>query len=416
MNQIRLMNMKYLCDKKLCTACGACSIICPRKCIKLVENEFGEKKPVIEESNCIHCKLCAKACHMLNKKLDFVKAERVYAAWSEDKATQLHAASGGIASELYKYALYQNIEVMGTKFTRENGVQFKKICSKEDIAWARDSKYVYSNMVDAFEFYESRLNSENRCIFIGLPCQVAAMRTYLTAKGKSLKNILFVDIICHGVPPYRYLDEHIKKIETFVDKPIKKVTFRHKSSFLLKLYTEEDSCVYSKNMNEDLYFRAFVEGLNYRDNCYHCRYSREDRVSDITIGDYSGLGSMAEWEGEKRMVSVILCNSEKGTLCVKKLVDEMRITAIERPCEEPFNDEIGNPQLHHPSEPHLGRLIFLENYKRTMDFDESAYPVLRRELVKYYIMKPIKTMYTIAASMLSKDQKKKIKKLLGITR
>lgn len=47
-------------------------------------------------------------------------------------------------------------------------------------------------------------------IFIGLPCQVAALRTYLKI---DFRNLILVDIICHGTPPQVYLDEHIHYFE-----------------------------------------------------------------------------------------------------------------------------------------------------------------------------------------------------------
>ena len=198
-------------------------------------------------------------------------------------------------------------------------------------------------------------------------------------------------------------------------KTVKKVTFRYKSNFL-QLFTAEDCCIYSKSMNEDLYFRAFIESLNYRDNCYKCRYSREERVSDITIGDYSGLGKTIEWDDNKEMVSLVMCNTDKGELFVRKLKDEKYITAIERPIEEPFNDVKGNPQLHHPSIPHTGRKKFLEAYIQSKDFDKFVYPVLRNEFISYYAKLPFKMIYRFAINFLSKEQKKKIKRILRITK
>lgn len=408
--------MGYLCETNRCTACGACIEICPRGCIKIVETQYGEKKVEVDEKNCIDCKLCRNACHILNNNITFLKAKKVYAAWSSDNATRIYAASGGVASELYKYALAHEVPVMATKFKRDEGVIFAEVKQDKDLSWARDSKYVFSCLKNAFSYYESQINLEHECIFIGLPCQVSAIKTYLKAKRLNVDNCLFVDIICHGVPPYSYLDEHIRNIEQRTKKLIKKVTFRYKSNYLLQLFTEEDSCVYSKKMDEDLYFRAFIESLNYRDNCYKCRYSREDRVSDITIGDYSGLGKIAEWKDRKEMVSLILCNTIKGESLIHKLKEEKYLTAIERPLDEPYHDMVGNPQLHHPSIPHPGRQKFLAAYLQSKDFDKSVFPILQKEFILYYIIMPFKKVYRFAIGFLSKEQKNKIKKMLKINK
>lgn len=406
--------MNYLCDSDKCTACGACIEVCPSKCIEFRENEFGEKKAYVHSENCIDCKQCARACHITNKQLTYKKAGHVFAAWSADNDIRTNGASGGLASQIYKYAIEKKISVMGTKFTRDEGVVFKEVCRDTDIEWVRDSKYVYSCMLNAFKFYEDRAKSNKRCIFIGLPCQVAAIRTYLESKRISTENCLFVDIICHGVPPYKFLNEHISKWEKVTGNNIKKVTFRYKSNYLLQYYTEEDSCVYKKNMNEDVYFRAFIESLDYRENCYNCHYSKEERVSDLTLGDYSGLGKAAEWEHEVEMVSLILCNTEKGKTFVEELIDGHYIVAFTRPDEEPFLDKVGNPQLHHPSEPHVLRSRFIEEYNSGKNFDDAALNVLRNELIRYYLRKPIVSLKRFAVGFLSKEQKKKIKKLLRI--
>lgn len=40
---------------------------------------------------------------------------------------------------------------------------------------------------------------------------------------------------------------------------------------------------------KDVYLNAFFDGFTYRDSCYICNYACNDRVSDITVGDFWGL-------------------------------------------------------------------------------------------------------------------------------
>ena len=140
-----------------------------RECIKIIETKYGEKADV-DDKNCIECKLCERACHILNKDISFARAQKVFAAWSSDSTTRIRAASGGIASELYKYALANDVPVMATKFSREQGVCFCEVKQDKDLTWARDSKYVFSFLKNAFSYYESQIKKEHYCIFIGLPC------------------------------------------------------------------------------------------------------------------------------------------------------------------------------------------------------------------------------------------------------
>lgn len=65
-------------------------------------------------------------------------------------------------------------------------------------------------MGSTFLDIKNQLKDGYEVIFIGLPCQVAALRTYLKI---DFRNLILVDIICHGTPPQVYLDEHIHYFE-----------------------------------------------------------------------------------------------------------------------------------------------------------------------------------------------------------
>ena len=47
-------------DKKLCSGCGACFNICPKKCIQMQPDMCGFLYPVIDKTRCIGCGLCDK--------------------------------------------------------------------------------------------------------------------------------------------------------------------------------------------------------------------------------------------------------------------------------------------------------------------------------------------------------------------
>lgn len=62
-------------------------------------------------------------------------------------------------------------------------------------------------------------------LFIGLPCQVAAIKNLVritTVKG----NLITVDLVCHGTPPPIYLQQHIKAIELKQKQKFTKCFFR----------------------------------------------------------------------------------------------------------------------------------------------------------------------------------------------
>ena len=64
-----------------CAGCRACETSCPTGAIRVVF-ENGRYRPVVEESKCIHCKLCLDNCPLAD-----VVAERIYSALALDEPT-----------------------------------------------------------------------------------------------------------------------------------------------------------------------------------------------------------------------------------------------------------------------------------------------------------------------------------------
>ena len=46
--------------KNICNGCGVCALVCPKKCIKMVEDTEGFLYPEVDESKCIKCNKCKK--------------------------------------------------------------------------------------------------------------------------------------------------------------------------------------------------------------------------------------------------------------------------------------------------------------------------------------------------------------------
>lgn len=402
-----------LCGKERCTGCGACVERCVNNCIDYVYDEYGTKYAKIDHEKCTNCELCRHVCHV-ESKMEFVFPMKVYAAWSSDTERYSQAASGGVATEIYRYALKYSLFVMGTCFEREKGVFYREIQTESDIQWARDSKYVYSDMSSCFGKYEEQLLSRRKCIFIGLPCQTAALKTYL--EGKRIKldgNLICIDLICHGVPNWQFLNEHLKFIESRKKTVVRKVTFRNPNSdFLMKCYDGKDHLIYRRGMHEDdTYYRAFSVNLDFRDSCYRCRYARNERISDLTIGDYSGLGRLWDYSGNTCPVSVIMVNSGIGQKLVCSMKADRFLEVIERPLAEPASAQ-GNPQLRHPSMPHKNRKRFLKYYKETKKFEYAVKKALLGLFVVYYVSFPMVLFKKLMIRYLPVELKEEIKKRL----
>lgn len=73
-----------------------------------------------------------------------------------------------------------------------------------------------------------------------------------------------------------------------------RLTFRDPAkgteNFALSLYDEKMFVLFLRKF-EDIYQFAYHCMVAYRENCYHCCYANSNRVSDITLSDYKGLGA-----------------------------------------------------------------------------------------------------------------------------
>ena len=77
------------------------------------------------------------------------------------------------------------------------------------------------------------------------------------------------------------------------------------------------------------YILGFLEGLFYRENCYQCKYARPERVSDITLGDYSDSEEkFSKMQNARNGLSKIIVNSQKGMVLLKKSESTLSLSSI----------------------------------------------------------------------------------------
>ncbi|WP_081679540.1 Coenzyme F420 hydrogenase/dehydrogenase, beta subunit C-terminal domain [Butyrivibrio sp. XPD2002] len=347
-----------LCDIEKCTGCGACVNICPKKAIAMAETDTGKTVWSIDETQCVECGMCEKTCPVLNSS-DFNEPIKTLAAWTLNEKDQQTCASGGIATALYKVVLEKNGTIYGCDYDSELKPVIRGYEDTSDLEKFKSSKYVQSITGFSYQQVKEDLNNGRMVLYIGTPCQIDGLQHFL---GKKYSNLYTVDIICHGVPPYKYFQEYIASLG-FKEK-ITSVAFRGKRDFCLSLYNEEN-LIYWRYSDFDYYYLSFLRGIIYRDNCYECRYAKKDRISDITIGDFWGLDKKTLQKPYDGRISTILVNTSKGQELLDMAVNHIYV-------EERLLDEAlkYNEQLNHPMVVHEDREIFLNN------LDKGVYKAL----------------------------------------
>lgn len=367
--------MIQLVNENLCTACGACMERCPQKCIFMEERKIGGYFPVINQENCIECHSCERVCPILNLP-KFEKNISAYAAWNTDAEQRRTSASGGIAYAIYTKAILQKYACIGASLNQDNTVTHKVALNIESILPFKNSKYVFSNAYDVFSKVKVLLKAKRNVVFIGLPCQVAAFKKLFPNSNE----LLLVDIVCHGSVPESYLKQHVTYIENKIKEKNEKLYFRdpasRTSTYHFSLYNKKGECFYSKRTSDgDLYNYAFHKMVAYRENCYHCRFARPERLSDITLGDFHGDGNMEAWNNSKDNVSLVITHTERGEKWVTEMAKEGLIRLELRPLQEPIE---GDRQLREPSPKTQLRL----NFEKLMSKYDANFELVMEKVVE----------------------------------
>lgn len=339
-----------ICDKNKCTGCYACYNVCPKRCISMEEDKGGSVYPEINMDECINCNLCRKTCPSING-VEFRSPKTAYAAWAIDEPERDSSTSGGVATILSSYIIENGGVVFGASI-EDKVIKHIMVDKKSDLIKLKGSKYVHSEIEDTFKEAKRELETGKKVIFLGMPCQIAGIQKYL---NKDYANLFTIDIICHGVPSQKILNDYIKENLSAYDYD--KISFRDKDGHNFKLL-KENEIVVNIPMNESSYYVGFMKSLLNNEVCYDCPYSNGKRISDITIGDFLGLGEERNFKYDQSQgVSLILPNTEKGSVLVDKCMDKMFIE--ERTVSEAIN---GNARLRKPVIKNKNHDLFMKLY------------------------------------------------------
>ena len=378
--------MKTVCELNMCNGCMACVEKCHRNAIT-IKDDLKYYNALIDTKKCVDCGLCTKVCPRENDN-DMSKPKWWYQGWADSEIRE-HASSGGAASAIIRAFIKNGGYVASCLF--DSGKFVFEVTNEMAVARKfAGSKYVKSNPENIYGKIQSLLKANQKVLFIGLPCQVAAVNQFI----KDKTNLVTADLICHGTPsPYllkKCLQEYGHDINTLTD-----INFRIKSLYELN----RDGKPIAAFHTMDNYLIAFLHSYDYTENCYSCKFATLDRVSDITLGDSWGT----ELSGEvKNGVSLILCQSEKG----KELIESAGLNLL----DVDINNAIShNEQLNKPSKCSKSRDQFFENYNRYNNFGKAlvktAPGIVAKEKVKSIVKYIVRGGGTQAFMITVKDGK-----------
>lgn len=216
--------MKTVCELNMCNGCMACVEKCHRNAIT-IKDDLKYYNALVDTKKCVDCGLCTKVCPRENDN-DMSKPKWWYQGWADSEIRE-HASSGGAASAIIRAFIKHGGYVASCLF--DSGKFVFEVTNEMAVARKfAGSKYVKSNPEKIYGKIQSLLKANQKVLFIGLPCQVAAVNQFI----KDKTNLVTADLICHGTPsPYllkKCLQEYGHDINTLTD-----INFRIKSLYEL---------------------------------------------------------------------------------------------------------------------------------------------------------------------------------------
>ncbi len=295
-----------------CCGCGECVNICPKNAISMKSSPDGFFYPSIDDSKCVDCGLCKSNCKF-NKVANENYPLEYIVAKANDTGVLDNSTSGGMYTLISDYILNNRGVIYAPCFDSEMNLKHTRISDFDTRDLSTGSKYVQS----MFSTYNEIADDSIRGLtiaFFGTPCQVYALQNYLSNRTIDCSNILFVDLVCNGVGSPLAWSRHKERIEKKYRKTLRDYKFRTKSDgynssderavFIDGTKTNITSYIYRYN---PLYHSRLI----IRPSCNNCKFNSMNRISDITIGDFSKEQVDLSFN-RKGGVSSVLVNSEKG--------------------------------------------------------------------------------------------------------
>ncbi|WP_293967307.1 Coenzyme F420 hydrogenase/dehydrogenase, beta subunit C-terminal domain [uncultured Eubacterium sp.] len=351
--------------EKNCCICGNCVQRCPKEAISLTKNFNTFNYPEINYNLCNGCNRCETVCPTLNE-LNQQQCLGAYMAKNINLTERKLSSSGGMFSVFANYIIENNGLVCGAAF---DGLKVKHIIvdNKADLYKLRGSKYVQSDLGDCFEQIEKYLDNNRLVLFVGCPCQTAALRIYLK---KDYSNQLYlVDFICHGMLSQSLFDDYIKYLERKYKSRVVSFSFRDKTDDWIESGPKvkfENGKIKRWPLYEDTYMQGYFSAVCMKNSCYTCKYKNFHSGSDVTFADYWGCEILDPEFYDFYGVSAVVINNENGNLLFNNISNNIEYKAVDLENIVKYNSG-----LIKPFEEGKDRSLFMDKIKNGSTYIEA---------------------------------------------
>ncbi len=290
--------------KKFCVGCYACESACNHSAIIMSLDAEGFCRAHVDDSMCNGCESCVMVCPQLNFESESSDSPPAYALKAPQPELSL-SSSGGAFSLLADFILEKGGLVCGVVFDGDFNAVYELTDDRDEIARMRGSKYVFSEMRGIYSGISEKLKEGRDVLFVGLPCQVKAVRNRI---GDS-DHLYCVDLICGGQPSKGVFQKYVAEISS--EKPVSGLSFR-KKGYPYGMLAIDYADGTSRLSFGDKYFAGYNKHLMKNQACGDCKFAASPRPGDMTIGDLWNAERYIRDTDISEGISAVLVSTPKG--------------------------------------------------------------------------------------------------------
>ena len=344
---------KYTISPYECIGCTACLHSCPTGAIKIQKNVEGFWCALIKGENCIKCGACFDVCPVQQGAVANIGVyKEAYACYSKNNDIQRNSTSGGIFYPIANTVLKNGGTVYGVTMDKNLVVKHIPVRKEDDLHKLQGSKYVQSGLGNCYPEIKGQLEKGDQVLFSGTGCQVAGLKRYLK---KDYKNLLTVDLICHGIPSPGLFGDYTKYLGKKYGGRIISYKFRQKNSNVAQSYDTKIRIQKGEKItekivsgNNDPFTINYLQNVLQNKECYRCKFASLKRTADITLGDYWGINEVHPNFSNGNSVSLVLLNTDKALSIWDDIKSELEFLPTQKHKILKHNHQLSQPAPYNP--------------------------------------------------------------------
>ena len=297
-NNIRIVSSSYL-----CSACGACGVVCPKEAISFSTSSVGRLYAEVS-NDCINCGLCMKVCpSLVNNSSNETKDPylgnilKVYTGKSLHHSYYMNGQSGGICTTLLSY-LFDISAIDAAIICKPTSAQAIIVEDKDDLKYTQGSCYTPIDLLSALK----NIGTKKSVAIVGLPCHLQGFHNLQNISRKRFENIRYkIGLICDRVLCSGIQDV----ILSLHSNPTRGYIYWRKKDF--KGYNYNSAPIVVKYENGEEYvipntFRYALKDMYTPPRCRVCS-DKLNSIADIVLGDPWRMSDVDFVNGENLIIA-----------------------------------------------------------------------------------------------------------------